>query len=439
MRGGALKSRRRTPERLAVTLAACLLLLLGFGAPASGQGGDEGSPDGSSAVVDDPLTVYLVTMGPGSEVWNRFGHNAIWIHDERTGEDLVWNWGLFNFSQAGFIPRLVRGEMLYSMGGFTLEQTIRQYEAEGRDVWAQQLALSPRQKEDLDRFVRRNAQPANRDYLYDYYLDNCSTRVRDALDMVLGGAIERHFSEIETGTTWRWHTRRLLRDAPWAYGGVALVLGQPGDDTITAWEEMFLPMRLRSHLAGLFVEQRDGSMRPLVAGEIQLVEGTRGAPPAEPVTTWPRYLLLGLGIGAVILLAGAAGAKGAMGRVVAALPVALVGLVAGGAGVILLAAYLTDHTFWYRNENIFLATPLSLLVAIFTLGAVVRPRLLEGAARLARWVAVLALMGAALKVLPFFHQGNTEIVALALPIHLAVALALHRWWSAADRAEVPAA
>ncbi|MEK9502155.1 lipoprotein N-acyltransferase Lnb domain-containing protein [Gaopeijia maritima] len=392
----------------------------------------------AQGAVEDPLTVYLVTMGPGSEVWNRFGHNAIWIHDERTGEDLVWNWGLFAFDQVGFIPRLIRGQMLYSMGGFTLEQTIRQYEREGRDVWAQELALTPQQKEDLDRFVRRNAQPANRDYFYDYYLDNCSTRVRDALDLVLDGAIERHFGEIQTGTTWRWHTRRLLRDAPWAYGGVALVLGQPGDDTITAWEEMFLPMRLRSHLAGLFVEQRDGSMRPLVAGEIQLVEGTRGAPPTEPVTTWPRYLLLGLGIGALVLLAGLAASRGAAGRAVAALPVALVGLVVGGAGVILLAAYLTDHTFWYRNENIFFVSPFSLLVALFALGAVARPRLVEGAARMARWVAVLALVGAALKLLPFFDQGNLEIVALALPVHLAVAVAVGRWRSAADRADAAA-
>lgn len=384
------------------------------------------------APPEDPLRVHLITMGPGDQIWNRFGHNALWIHDDRTGEDLVWNWGLFTFDQVGFIPRLIRGEMLYSMGAMTLEQTQRVYAAEGRDVWAQELALSPQQKEDLDRFVRRNAQPANRDYLYDYYLDNCSTRVRDALDLVLGGAIERHFSGMETGTTWRWHTRRLLREAPWANAGVALVLGQPGDDTISAWDEMFLPMRLRSHLAGLFVEQRNGAMSPLVLNEIQLVEGTRGPPPEAPARSWPRYLALGLVVAAVVTLAGVAAGRGWLGRAVAALPVAAVGVGAGVAGVILIAAYLTDHTFWHRNENVLQVTPLSLVVAVMVLGAIHRPRLVAGAARVARWVAVLAVAGALLKLLPFFDQGNLEIVALALPIHLAVAASLTRWSTAED-------
>lgn len=400
--------------------------------PVAGQ-----EPGGGGA--DDPLRVHLVTMGPGVEVWNRFGHNAIWIHDDRTGEDLVWNWGLFTFDQVGFIPRLIRGEMLYSMGGFTLERTLAQYGAEGRDVWAQELALTPAQKADLDRFVRRNAQPANRDYLYDYYLDNCSTRVRDALDAVLGGAIERHFSGMETGTTWRWHTRRLLRPAPWAYAGVALVLGQPGDASISAYQEMFLPMRLRAHLAGLFVEQRDGSMRPLVVRETQLVEGRVGPPPEAPVRAWPRYLAVGLAVAAGIAVAAWAAGRGVTGRLVAALPVAAWSLGVGLAGAILVAAYLTDHTFWYRNENVLQMSPLSLAVAVLALGAVVRPRLVGAAARVARWVAVLSTLGLAAKVLPWFDQGNAEILALAVPVNLAVAWALHRWRTIETDCPAPAA
>ncbi len=369
-------------------------------------------------------------MGPGEEVWNRFGHNGIWIHDASTGEDIVWNWGIFHFDQVGFVPRLVRGEMLYSMAGYTLEQTLAQYRAENRDVWAQELDLTPAQKADVDRFVRRNAQPANRDYLYNYYLDNCSTRVRDVLDLVLDGAIQRHFSGRETGTTWRWHTRRLVQMSPAVYGGIALVLGQRGDETISAFEEMFLPMRLRAHMAGFFVEQRDGSMRPLVLGETRLVEGTRGLPPTVPDREWPRYLALGLGLGVLVLAVGPVAAKGAGGRLVAALPLAAWSLLAGVGGVVLLAAYLTDHFFWFRNENVLQATPLSLVVAVLVLGAVWRPRLVKAAARVARWVAVLSVLGLVLKLLPWFSQYNPEILALAVPVHLSVALVLARWHEA---------
>ena len=370
-------------------------------------------------------------MGPGEEVWNRFGHNAIWIHDEATGEDLVWNWGIFSFSQTGFVPRLVRGEMLYSMYGYTLSQTLAQYEAEGRDVWAQELALTPAQKVDLDRLIRRNAQPANRDYIYHYYLDNCSTRVRDALDAVLGGGIEQHFSGIATETTWRWHTRRLVQMAPLVYGGIALVLGQRGDETISAHEEMFLPMRLRAHLAGFFVEQRDGTMRPLVLGESVLVDGGRELPPEAPDRKWPLYLLFGLVASAGVVLVGAFWSRGGAGRAIAAAPVAVWSLLAGVSAAVLLGAYLTDHTFWFRNENVLQATPLSLLVGLLVLGSVVRPRLAGLAARLALVAAALSLVGLGLKLLPMFSQQNAEILSLAVPLHLAVAFVLHRW--AADR------
>ena len=390
---------------------------------------DATPPRPVTAEAYDPLRVYLVTMGPGEEVWNRFGHNAIWIHDDLTGEDLVWNWGIFSFTQTGFLPRLVRGEMLYSMYGYTLAQTIAQYEAEGRDVWAQELALTPIQKADLDRLIRRNAQPANRDYIYHYYLDNCSTRVRDALDAVLGGGIEQHFAGISTETTWRWHTRRLVQMSPLVYGGIALVLGQRGDETISAYEEMFLPMRLRAHLAGFFVEQRDGSMRPLVLGETVLVDGDRGPPPEAPGRKWPTYLVLGLVSAGVVLLLGLAWGRGAGARAVAVLPIALWSLLAGVAAATLLGAYLTDHTFWYRNENVLQATPLSLRVGLRVLGSVVRPRLVDAAAKLALWAAVLSVVGLALKVLPIFSQQNVEILALAVPLHVAVAVVLRRWVS----------
>ena len=128
------------------------------------------APEGAS----DPLSVYLVTAEPGEAVWERFGHNGIWIHDARTGQDIFWEWGLFSFSQTGFIPRLVRGTMLYSMGGRELSRALEVYRRQGRNVWAQELALTPEQAAALDRFVRNNARPENRQYVYNYYLDNLS-------------------------------------------------------------------------------------------------------------------------------------------------------------------------------------------------------------------------------------------------------------------------
>ena len=55
------------------------------------------------------VTISLLTMGTGSEMWELFGHDAIWIHDNVTGRDTVFNWGVFNFRQSRFIPRFPQG------------------------------------------------------------------------------------------------------------------------------------------------------------------------------------------------------------------------------------------------------------------------------------------------------------------------------------------
>lgn len=403
--------------------ALLVLATLAGSAPARASAQDPGD---SVPAQDDPLTVYLVTMGPGDAVWERFGHNAIWIHDERTGEDAVWNWGLFSFSQEGFIPRLIRGEMLYAMGGFSMEATLAEYRGRNRPVWAQELELTPSQEAELDRLIRLNAQPENRYYRYDYYRDNCSTRVRDMLDAVLGGALKRRWASVPTGTTWRWHTLRLLRGDPWPRTGVQIVLGEPGDETIDAWQEMFIPMKVRAFAAETTITGAGGVERPLVRRETQLLDSTRGPVPSEPRSHVVQFLLLGLvGAAMVALLGLAAPRSGAVGRLSGAL-CALWCLIAGFAGTVLLGSYLTDHVFWRPNENLFQASPLHVALGLAAALLVFRGRMPRWGVAVARAVAVLSAAGLVLKVLPGFHQGNLEIVAFALPLNQAVAWTLGR-------------
>lgn len=370
-----------------------------------------------------------MTMGPGELVWERFGHNAIWIHDARTGEDIVWNWGLFSFSQAGFIPRLVRGEMMYWMGGFTLAQTLAEYAAAGRPVWVQELALTPEQERELDRAIRLNARPENVFYRYDYYRDNCSTRVRDMLDVALGGALRRGFEGEPTGTTWRWHTLRLLDGAPLPRLGVQLVLGNPGDESIDRWQEMFLPMKLRAAVAELEVPGSDGTARPLVVRELTLLEAAPGAvvSPAAPRSRVPAFFFAGLLASALVVGLGALRRRGhRVARRALAITVATWGVLAGAVGAVLAGAYLTDHAFWYGNENLLQASPLHLFVGAAGLMLLSRTALPRWGRRVVTLSAALAALGLAAKALPGVDQGNLDIVALALPLNLAVAWALLR-------------
>ncbi|MDT8341838.1 MAG: DUF4105 domain-containing protein [Longimicrobiales bacterium] len=408
-------------------LALTLALTLGVARPEA-LTARQGSGGADTGTRGDPLTVFLVTAAPGDAVWERFGHNGIWIRDEARGEDRFWEWGLFSFRQEGFLARLARGTMRYWMGGRPLDDMLSVYRAQGRAVWAQELALTPAQERALDAFVRTNALPENAQYVYHYYLDNCSTRARDALDRVLEGALERAFAGQSTGVTWRWHTRRLLRDAPLAEAGVQVVLGNPGDREITAWEEMFLPMRMRAHLATVRIPGPDGALRPLVAHEVQLLESRRPPEPAAPAARVLPVLALGLLAGLVVAgLAGwgAAGSRTAI-RLLGGAVLAW-SLMAGLLGLVLVVAWaLTDHDFWRWNENLLQLSPLSLAAAAlaFPLLAGRQPgRALVRVLTAVAWLSAGALL---LKLLPGLGQQNWEVVAVALPLHFAAAWGARR-------------
>jgi len=371
----------------------------------------------------ESLTVYLMTMGPGKRVWERFGHNAIWIHDPARGSDQAYNYGIFDFRQQNFLLRFVQGRMWYSMQGAPARLYLEEYRKANRSVWVQELNIPPLARRELQEFLEWNERPENRFYHYDYYRDNCSTRVRDALDRALNGRIREETSGVPTGKTYRFHTLRLTANDPAVYTGLLLALGQPADRPISAWEEMFLPLALREHLRRITLTGPDGMPKPLVTSERTLFESAAAPPPAEPPHWLPVYLIVGLTIGGTAFgLAGPA-RNNRSARVGFVILTSIWGLLMGIAGLVLAGLWgLTDHSAAYNNENILQAS----LLVLPLLGLV--PRLVfasQSAARTALLVAAsvtaLSLLGLLLKLLPPFHQVNGAIIALALPAHAGVA------------------
>jgi Domain of unknown function (DUF4105) len=381
------------------------------------------------------LTVYLMTMGPGRLVWERFGHNAIWIHDPAEQPDQAYNYGLFDFHQQNFLLRFIKGQMWYWMDGFPAEAYVRTYRRDNRSVYLQELNLPPAARLELQRFLRWNQEPAHRFYHYDYYRDNCSTRVRDALDRVLGGAIKRQTDSVPAGTTYRFHTQRLTANDPLIFTGLLLALGQGVDRPISEWEEMFLPMEMRQHLRGVTIPGPDGRSIPLVASERTLFESTATPPPPIPPRWLARYLFLGVFLGSAAAWLGGVARRDRPARLAFGIVAGGWELLAGVAGVVLTGLWaFTDHVMAYRNENLFQVNPLALFLAVLV------PFALRGSARAGRFaggiaiaVAGLSVLGLALKVLPGFDQANVQVIALALPIHLGVAAGLGRSRQRPDR------
>lgn len=394
------------------------LALLG-GVWTTSASGQTPTPLSSGGTPGSELRVWLITIGPGDAIWERFGHNAIRLLDTSTGYDVSYNWGIFDFQQEDFVPRFLRGEMLYMMAPFATEPMIEMYRAAGREVIAQELALTPAEKLELRDFAERNALPGNREYFYDYFLDNCSTRVRDLLDQVLGGAIFSRFGTEPTGTSYRDHTRRLTQPDPALYTGMDILLGSPGDQPITVWAEMFLPMTLRDAIRDLRVADGEGGTRPLVISEDLLAEARVADEPERAPTWWPWYLLVGLLGGAAFVFLGRRAAGGsAPARLAFAGFGGLWGAVAGLAGLILVAVLFTDHQFMIWNENLFLLSPLSLALTPLAPLAVVRPSARIWAARTAGAVVVLAVIGLVIGLMPFAVQENAFEIALVLPLHI---------------------
>lgn len=411
--------------------------------PADTEPSDEDDAPDADAPEEEPpkrhpgedLRVYVLTMGPGDHPFFKFGHNAIWIRNEKTGRDRVYNYGTFRFRSSKIFFSFWVGRFQYSLSRASLRSTLRSYARRQRSVSAQLLNLTPDERWKLYEFLRWNYQKENRHYHYDYYRDNCSTRVRDAIDQVIAGRI-RETGKRPGSMSYRDHTLRLTADLLPEYVALHVVMGGLIDQPITEWEEGFLPERLQRLLRKVSVV-RDGQQVPLVAAEKVLIETNRPPPLEQPPRWIPHFLAVGMLVGAGLALLGRAGRARKAARIAAAVTISLFALVYGllGTAFPLLWA-LTDHEVARANENTFHCAPWLIVVPLLVVGiARGRPRATRRAFWLAAAAVAASVLGLLLKVLPWFYQHNGQIIAFTLPTTAGAALAL--WWLARAALEKP--
>jgi len=149
----------------------------------------------AAAQVEMPATNYdsveisLLTCAPGQEVYSLYGHTAIRIQDLARGTDVAVNYGMFSFRKPFFILRFVFGLTDYEMGVVPFSAFRDEYAAAGRAVYQQTLSLTDEEKAAVIAALRRNYEPQNREYRYNYFYDNCTTRARDMLTGGIGGQV----------------------------------------------------------------------------------------------------------------------------------------------------------------------------------------------------------------------------------------------------------
>jgi hypothetical protein len=382
------------------------------------------SSTSSPATAPTEMRVSIITIGPGDAVWEKFGHNMLRIQIPSKNIDVSFNWGLFEFDDH-FIAKFLQGKLIYSMGPFYTDKAFKEYTDADREMWEQELNLSLSQKQNLWDFCVWNSQPENAEYRYDYYRDNCSTRVRDAVDLSVGGQLKAQASTQPSNVTYRTETNRLMAGDLLTYTGLYFILGHPVEQPISAWEEMFIPMRMRVRLNEMTIRDESGKLAPLVKSQVQLHKSSRIPPPDEPPNYLWIFLLLGVLIGGAE--AGLAGARKRIGRWSFAIVAMFWSLLAGFGGWFMLYAFTTDHLAVRYNENILQLSPLLLpLVFVIPLALSRRPRAGQIAWVLSAIALAASLLGLVLKVLPMMYQTNANIIALAIPANAGLAYAAWR-------------
>lgn len=373
----------------------------------------------------DDVTVSVLTFGPGDHPFFKFGHNAIWVQP-RGGRGVVYNFGTFAFDTPNLIGKFLRGRFTYWLSRATIEDTLWSYQASDRTIVAQELDLAPAQAQALWSALEENAKPANRAYLYDYFWDNCSTRVRDAVDRAVGGRLHAAASG-PARLTFRRHALRLTADLPWEYVGLDVGLGSPTDAARTEWEEDFIPEVLQGTLRKVTLDD-GGVRRPLVRAERVVYLSTKPPPPSDEPGRRPVFALAGVLFGAALYGLGALAARARAARVALGGLLALLGLALGVVGLALpLLWAFTNHRAAFANANILQIPPWAVLWLPLGIGvALGSPRVVRAAFVVAAASFGLAFVGLLLKILPGVLQENGRELAFALPFWFGLTAALAR-------------
>jgi hypothetical protein len=385
------------------------------------------------------LSISLLTMGPGAHPFTKFGHSAIWVHDPGAHIDEVYNYGTFAFDSPTLVLDSVAGKLPYWLSAQSMRGTLRTYRTQGRSLVASELELTPAERVRVYAALRENAKPANAYYRYDYYRDNCATRVRDIFERVLGKQIWHGVDE-PASMSYRAHTQRLVADASLLYAVLDLAVGHETDAQVTFWDEAWLPERLHALFARATVNH-DGRMVPLIRSERTLLASRFPAPRPTPPNRLGYYAASGLALGGAFLILGFFVGSGRRGfRVALGALYFAVGTALGLLGCALCyLTFFSAHSAAASNYNVLLLPPWLLALSVAGVG-VMRGK--SRALRVVYWAALFALLSSALALcihaLGRNPQANLQELAVALPVWASVLLST-RLARVASRAAVQVA
>ena len=215
----------------------------------------------SQTVID--TTIYLLTCGPGIETYSIYGHSALRIKFNSSNRDLVYNWGVFDFNTSNFAWKFAKGRLDYMLAVESMQSFPQTYFFEKRYIHCQKLNITPGETTQLIKLINENLKPENIKYRYDFFYDDCSTRIRDLIEKAVGGRVLYPPEEKVRQPTFRDLIAKCQAPFPWLKFGIDLLVGSPADIKAPYRDRMFLPYYLEKELSEAVVN-REGKMVPLL-------------------------------------------------------------------------------------------------------------------------------------------------------------------------------
>lgn len=305
--------------------------------------------------------ISLITCSPGDELYSMYGHSAIRVADPQYGIDYVFNYGTFNFKTPNFYTKFVRGKLKYQLSISDFADFVAAYQYYNRSVFEQDLNLTLHQKNAVFKYLQINYLPENREYLYDFFFDNCATKIRDVFKIALQDSLKIDPKTALRGQSFRQIVGIYQKPFPWADFGVDLAMGTPSDRKATAPEYMFIPDYLADGFAKATVKTASG-WQPFAQPVRTVFQAPQPANPSVPLITPTIICWLLFVIAALFTFF-----QWQQKKFTYKLDVVLFGVI-GLLGVILLFLTTgTDHKAFAKNLNLLWAIPLHLPVAFLLL------------------------------------------------------------------------
>jgi len=299
------------------------------------------------------LRVSLLTCTPGDELYSLFGHSAIRIIDSSSVQDNVFNYGTFNFDDKNFYLKFIRGKLLYYISTEPSRDFIEYYKMTDREITEQVLSLSASEKISLYHKLLNNLKEENKYYQYDFFFDNCTTRLRDLIvsekdpPLVLP-PVKPMNSSFRNAI----HEYLDKGKQYWSKLGIDILLGARTDHKMTASEQEFLPNNLMNALAKQGPE--------IIKSQTKLYNLN----PEEKKEPWFTPMFLSMSILALFVLLGQM--KNHKLKIVLNGLDGLLFFFAGLIGCILIFMWFyTNHSMTKTNYNLLWAWPTHIITSFF--------------------------------------------------------------------------